>query len=46
MRPDGFGFSLPVVYLLTALMVAMLYPLCRWYDGVKRRGTEWWWSYL
>lgn len=46
MRPDGFGFSLPVVYLLTALVVMMLYPVCRWYDGVKRRGTGWWWSYL
>lgn len=45
-RPEGFGFGLPAVYLLTAVMVAMLYPLSRWYDRVKRRGTGWWWSYL
>jgi hypothetical protein len=24
----------------------MLFPLCRWFAGVKRRRTEWWLSYL
>ena len=24
----------------------LLYPLCRWFAGLKQRGTGWWWSYL
>jgi len=27
-------------------VVVALYPLCRWFAGIKRRRTEWWWSYL
>jgi uncharacterized membrane protein len=34
--PDG-GFELGTVYLCWAAVVAMLYFLCRWYAGVKRR---------
>ena len=26
--------------------VLMLYPICRWYAGVKRRRTDWWLGYL
>lgn len=35
--PVGFGYELWVVYLVWVLAVAALYPLCRWYGGVKRR---------
>jgi uncharacterized membrane protein len=45
-RPDGFGFGLPVIYAVTLAVVALLYPLSRRYDEVKRRGKGWWWSYL
>jgi hypothetical protein len=24
----------------------LLYPICRWFAGLKARGTAWWWSYL
>jgi hypothetical protein len=24
----------------------LMFPLCRWYAGVKRRRTDWWLSYL
>jgi uncharacterized membrane protein len=40
------GFSLPVVYLAWVLVVATLYPACRWFAGVKRRRSDWWLSYL
>jgi uncharacterized membrane protein len=45
-EPAGWGSSLPVVYLLWALVVLTMFPLCRWYAGVKGRRTDWWLSYL
>jgi len=44
--PEGYGFGLPVVYGMWLAVVAMLYPVCRWYAERKRRGTSWWWSYV
>ena len=44
--PQGFGFGLGVVYLLWGLGVLMLYPLCRWFAGVKARRHDWWLSYM
>ena len=44
--PTGVGFGLGVTYLAWVLGIALTYPLCRWFAGVKRRRTEWWWSYL
>jgi uncharacterized membrane protein len=41
-----FGFSLPIVYLMWALVVLALYPLCRWFAGVKARSRARWLSYL
>ena len=29
-----------------AAVVLMLYPLCVWFAGVRRRRTDWWLSYL
>jgi uncharacterized membrane protein len=40
------GFSLPEIYLVWLLVLAMLYPICRWFAGLKARGAAWWWSYL
>ena len=42
----GSGFGLATVYALWILGVALLYPLCRWYAGVKSRRQDWWLSYL
>jgi uncharacterized membrane protein len=42
----GYGFPLWSVYLFWALVLAILYPLCRWFMGVKSRRREWWLSYL
>jgi uncharacterized membrane protein len=44
--PPGWGFSLPVIYLLWVLVVVMLYPVCRWFATVKQRRTDAWLSYL
>jgi uncharacterized membrane protein len=44
--PPGFGVSLPAVYLLWAMIVVLLYPLCRWVAGVKARRRDWWLSFV
>ena len=44
--PPNWGLSLPGIYLLWIVVVVMLYPLCSWYAGVKRRQTTPWLSYL
>jgi uncharacterized membrane protein len=40
------GFSLPVVYAFWLLGVLLIYPLCKWFAGVKKRRSDWWLSYL
>jgi len=45
-NPDGWGYGLPVVYLVWAGVVLALYPACRWFAGVKARRREVWLSYL
>lgn len=44
--PQGVGFNLGVVYLSWIGGVVLLYPLCKWFAGVKQRGRRWWLSYL
>jgi uncharacterized membrane protein len=44
--PPGWGYPLPVVYVVWAAVVALLYPACRWYAAIKERGGRWWVSYL
>ncbi len=44
--PKGNGFSLVVVYLSWITGVLLLYPLCKWFAGVKGRRRDWWLSYL
>lgn len=43
----GYGFSLPVVYLVWLSVVVALYPLCAWFNKVKANNRQrWWLSYL
>lgn len=43
----GYGFSLPVVYLVWMMIVFILYPFCKRYDRYKFNHKEkWWLSYL
>lgn len=45
-RPNDFGYSLPVVYLIWIAVVLSLYPLCKWYSQYKASHVYWWLSYL
>ncbi len=44
--PPGVGFNLAVVYACWIAGVLILYPLCKWFAGVKARRRDWWLSYL
>lgn len=44
--PQGWGFSLPLVYLVWIGVVVSLYPLCSWYAAVKMRRASPWLSYI
>jgi len=45
-RPPDWGYSLPVVYLIWAFVVVALYPLCKWYAGLRQRSSNSWLSYF
>ncbi|GAA3962896.1 DUF1624 domain-containing protein [Mucilaginibacter dorajii] len=43
----GYGFSLPIAYVVWIAIVVSLYPLCKRYDAYKQAHKEkWWLSYL
>jgi uncharacterized membrane protein len=44
--PTGYGFNLAVVYAAWMSVIIILYPLCKWFAGVKARRRDWWLSYL
>ena len=44
--PSGYGYELWVVYVAWIGIVLSLYPLCRWFAGVKQRRRDWWLSYV
>jgi uncharacterized membrane protein len=44
--PPGWGYSLPIVYLVWAVVVLTLYPLCRWFADLKGRRSDAWLSYF
>lgn len=41
-HPPDHGFGLLIVYLATAFVVVSLYPLCRWFAGLKRTSQRVW----
>jgi hypothetical protein len=45
-KSEGYGLSLPGVYLVWMIAVAVLYLPCRWFAEVKRRRGDGWLSYL
>jgi uncharacterized membrane protein len=45
-QPPGWGFSLPITYLIWASVVLALYPLCRWFAALKQRRNDAWLSYF
>ena len=44
--PKGYGVGLAGTYAVWLLVVAMLYPLCKWVAAIKNRRQDWWLSYL
>jgi hypothetical protein len=44
--PAGYVWSLPLLYLVWALAILLLYFACRWFAGLKARRNDWWLSYL
>src|SRR6266513_5961285 len=44
--PDGYTWSLGLLYLVWAIAVVMLYVPCRWYADLKARRSDWWLRYL
>lgn len=44
--PEGYMWSLSLLYGVWTASVVMLYLACRWFAGVKARRRDWWLSYL
>ena len=44
--PEGYTWSLPLLYLVWAIAVVMLYGACRWYAGLKARRSDWWMKFV
>jgi hypothetical protein len=44
--PPGYQWSLPLLYLVFALVVIALYFPCRWYSRVKAQSRNRWLSFL
>jgi len=44
--PKGYGVGLTGVYVAWMLVIAILYPYCRWVARVKAQRRDWWLSYL
>jgi uncharacterized membrane protein len=44
--PDGYRWSLPLLYLVFIIVVSMLYVPCRWFARVKAQRRDSWLRYL
>ncbi|HET9304734.1 MAG TPA: heparan-alpha-glucosaminide N-acetyltransferase domain-containing protein [Candidatus Sulfotelmatobacter sp.] len=44
--PDGYTWSLPLLYLVWGITIVLLYFACRWFADVKSRRPDWWLKYL
>jgi uncharacterized membrane protein len=44
--PDGYTWSLPLLYLVTVIAVVILYVPCRWYAEAKGAGRRGWMRYV
>jgi uncharacterized membrane protein len=44
--PTGYGYGLPIVYLVWTAIILILAPACRWFANLKARRREPWLSYL
>lgn len=44
--PANYGYPLWAVYAVWIVVLALLYPPCRWFARLKLRRRDWWLSYL
>jgi uncharacterized membrane protein len=44
--PEGYTWTLPLLYLVWAVAIGILYFACRWFADLKARRTDWWLRYL
>jgi uncharacterized membrane protein len=44
--PEGYVWSLPLLYLVWGIAIVLLYFACRWFAGFKAKRTDWWLKYL
>jgi hypothetical protein len=44
--PADFGYPLWATYAVWVAVVTALYPICRWFAGVKARRRDWWLGYV
>ena len=44
--PDGYTWSLPLLYAVWAVTILLLYPACRWFVNVKAKRQDWWLKYI
>jgi uncharacterized membrane protein len=44
--PDGYVWSLPLLYLVWGITIVLLYFASRWFAGLKAKRNDWWLQYL
>ena len=44
--PEGYTWSLALLYFVWMVAIVMLYVACRWFAEVKARKQDWWIRYL
>jgi uncharacterized membrane protein len=44
--PEGYVWSLPLLYLVWGITIGLLYFPCRWFAAFKLRRNDWWLRYL
>ncbi|MGH7646419.1 MAG: hypothetical protein ACREMR_12645, partial [Gemmatimonadales bacterium] len=44
--PDGYAWSLALLYGVWAAVIVVLYVPCRWFTDLKARKKDWWLKYL
>jgi len=44
--PDGYVWSLRLLYLVWGGAILLLYPACRWFADLKAKRDDWWLDYV
>lgn len=44
--PEGYTWNLPLLYVVWAISIVILYFACRWFANLKATRTAWWLKYL